>query len=192
MTGNFLEEGDGIRAPPPKSFHHEGLEVNALSSTVRKVGAVFAGFPGVDGCAWTDSGLKEDGFLSGGSDADVERHFPAINPMFHVNVGGVGERSRNKPWHFLLRVHGGGLGFSEDFVPESVVATPFKAVVVMAVEGVVAQRILDDVAGVGAALLFQKERDTETVAHGGAEGAGIQVEIEVRGGEGIEPVAGVR
>ena len=57
------------------------------------------------------------------------------------------------------------LGDSENFVPYAIVAAPFHATIVAAVEGVVTEAVLRLRAGGGATVATLEKRQTKTISH---------------------------
>ena len=45
LTRHIFEQFDSVAVPSSKSFHHEGVEVNALRTAIVKVKAAFGIFP---------------------------------------------------------------------------------------------------------------------------------------------------
>ena len=138
LTGNFLKEFCGIFVPSAEGLDYQGLKEDALGSAVVEVRAAFGRLPHFDGSARDVGSAMQNRLLSGRDDADVERNLPSVHPIFHEHVGRARSRAGNKPRHFFRRIEGGVLSFREDAVPNSIVAAAFHAVVVPAVNGVVA------------------------------------------------------
>ena len=87
LARKFLEVLECILVPAAEGLDDERLEVDALGAAIVKVGAIFGRFSRFNGCCWMNGRLKDDCFLSGGGDTDVEGDLPPIHPVFDVDVG---------------------------------------------------------------------------------------------------------
>ena len=114
--------------------------------------AVFRSLTHFDGSGRKVSGAIDDGVLSRGDDADVERRFLPIHPRRDVDIGRARLRAGDEGGHFHSGAKGGALCFLVDEVADAIVAATLHTVVVLAVEGVVSIDVHLSAAVLGAAV----------------------------------------
>ena len=101
-------------------------------------------------------------------------------------------RPRDEARHFRCRAERCELRLLVDFVPYSVMSSAFHTMVVSAVQRMVAKFILKATAVFGAALTGRHQIQAKSIAPCRRKRAAVQVEVEVRVGLSVDPVAAVR
>ena len=165
LARKFFEIRESVLVPSAEGFHDERLEMNPLGAAVVKVCPVFGNLPGFNGGGRVVGGLEDDGFLRGRGHADVKSDLSPVDPVFNVDVGRARKSPWDEAWHLLSWVQRVVLGNSEDFVPYAIMSAPLHAVIVAAVESVIAKGVLRLEAGRGATIAGRKKRKAEAVSH---------------------------
>ena len=156
------------------------MEGDALSAAIVQVDPILGHFACFDGGGGTIGRLENDGFLGRGRNADVEGNFASVHPVVDVDVRWPRKRARNEARHLLLRVEGRVLGYLEDGVADAVMTTTFHAVIVPAMERMIAESVLGDGAGGGATVSGWHERNAEAVSQRRPKRPRVDVEVERR------------
>ena len=87
LSPNVLQALDGVAVPAAKSLDDQRYEGDALRATMVEMGAIFRGFPHLNGSCRKISGAVDDGVLCRGDDADIKREFLAVDPRGNKDVG---------------------------------------------------------------------------------------------------------